>query len=118
MTPKERVYQWRRLNPEKWRAADKAQKARRRARGHKSPSDSPARSKARVYASRALKRFGRGSSSIASHVRKTAKDKNTSFVEELVEFFTHATAAQRTQKIEAKWKWLCEQNSPRKEVAP
>jgi hypothetical protein len=57
MTSKERVYKWRRLNPEKFRAYDRAYKKQRRSRGVRFPSDSPDRKKARVYRSRAKRKF-------------------------------------------------------------
>jgi hypothetical protein len=88
MTSKERVYKFRRLNPEKWRAYDSAYKKARRAQGILCPSESPERSKARVYASRALRKFKANmSSSVASFVRRTAREKGHSFVDALQDYF-------------------------------
>jgi hypothetical protein len=96
-----RINRWRAANPERARALNRKHKKARYYRGKLSPSDSPDRRRARVYACRAIKKFKAApSASIASHLRKSAKDKNTTFVTELQEF--HRSQRQARQEKEVK----------------
>jgi hypothetical protein len=94
----EKMRAWRKANPQKARAAYRRHRQSKLARGVKSPSDQPAAMKARVYANRAMKQFGRGSSSIAKHLRQAAQTKGTLWILELQEFHRLQRQARKAQQ--------------------